>query len=158
VGVRKFAFRLEPVLEMRRRAEEERQRVVALLERERLEVEEKLRAVQRSIEAARQEQREMLSAGGPVAVHGVRLQAGAAMAAMGRAHHLALELAGVMKRLESARGELLRAAAARKAVELLRERQLEQWRQEMGRREIADLDDIAAGLRLLAAREEAERP
>ncbi len=63
-----------------------------------------------------------------------------------------------MRRLEAARGELLRAAAARKAVELLRERQREQWRQEMGRREIADLDDIAAGLRLLAAREEAERP
>ena len=155
--MRKFVFKLEPVLEMRRRAEEERQRAVALLERERLGIEDRLRAVQRSIEGARAEQRGMLSAGGAVAVHGVRLQAGAAMAAVGRAHQLALELAGVMKRLDAARAELLRAAAARKAVELLRERQQEQWRLEMGRREIADLDDIAAGLRLRAAREEAER-
>lgn len=157
--MRKFVFKLSPVLEMRRRDEEGKQRAVALLERERLELEDRLRSVQQSIEGARAQQRQMLApgGGGGIAVHGVRMQAGAAMAAMGRANHLALELAGVLKRLAAAREDLLRAAAARKAVELLRDRQHEQWRIEAGRREIADLDDIAAGLRARAAQDELER-
>ena len=151
--MRKFVFKLRPVLELRERVEEEKQRAVALLERERVELEDRLRTVQQSIDGARSEQRDMLAAGAAVQVHGVRFQAGAVMAAMGRAHALAIELAGVLKRLEAARAELLRAAAARKAVELLRDRQREEWRMEMGRREILELDDIAAGLRQHAARE-----
>lgn len=151
--MRKFKFKLEPVLEQRRRTEDEKQRAVALLERDRVALEDRLREVQRSIDGVRTGQREMLVGGGSVAVHGVRLQAGAAIAAMARANQLALELAGVLRRLGTARAELLRAAAATKAVELLKERQREEWRMLMARREIVELDEIAAALRQRTASE-----
>jgi flagellar export protein FliJ len=142
----KFRFRLQVVLEQRERFERERQVVVARLERERMEVEGKLREYQRGIAESGAEMRSRLSGGvpgGAVAIQDVRLQAGASLHLATRARLAALELAGVYQRLERERRELLKAATARRAVELLRDRRLTEWKTERGRVEGLAVDEAA---------------
>jgi flagellar export protein FliJ len=141
----KFRFRLQVVLERRERLEREKQIVVARLERERLEVEEKLRGLQRAISESGSEMRSQLGGGqmrGAVSIQEVRLQAGASLHLATRARLVALELAGVYQRLERAREELLKAARARRAVELLKERRQHEWKLERNRVEGHLVDEI----------------
>lgn len=143
----KFRFRLQVVLEQRERLEREKQIVVARLERERLEGETRLRELQRAIAESGAEMRTRLGggagAGGTVAIQHVRLQAGASLHLATRARLSALELAGVYQRLERARAELLAAARARRAVELLKERRHAEWKQDMNRAEGLLVDEVA---------------
>jgi flagellar export protein FliJ len=138
---------LEVVLEQRKRLEREQQIAVARLDRERLEVETRLRDLQRAIVESGSEMRSRLAggggSGGAVAIQDVRLQAGASLHLATRARLAALELAGVYQRLERAREELLKAARARRAVELLRERRHEEWKQEASRAEGRFVDEVA---------------
>jgi hypothetical protein len=71
------------------------------------------------------------------------MQAARSLFAVGEASRAVFKLGGTMKRLDAARGELLRAATARKAVEALRERRYEVWLDEQKRREDAALDEMA---------------
>ena len=116
----RFVFKLEPVLGMRRREERRCQVAVAEIERERVELENELRACREIVDRERGELREGLG-GGAVDVRGARWQAHASLDAMRRTRHAALRLAGVITRLELARRELMTAASRRKAVELLRD-------------------------------------
>jgi flagellar export protein FliJ len=95
--------------------------------------------------------RESLRAGD---VRAVRLQSGAAVRLGMAAQRAVLELAGVHRRLEGARAELLEAAKRRKAVELLRERRYEEWRTDQNRRELAAVDELA----VMAAARRASAP
>jgi flagellar export protein FliJ len=140
----KFRFRLQPVLEMRERAEQEKQLRVAALDRERIVIEESLRACQQSIDDARLDLRSRLAGargGGLVIIPEVRAQAGASVHMEAKARQTAIELAGAYKRLERARQELAKAAAARRAVDLLKERRFEEWRQAGLRADAALVDE-----------------
>src|SRR5437868_3972080 len=117
----RFRFKLQAVLDHREMVEEERQRAVAMLERERVRLEDVIRECQRSIENEQGELRAGLLAG-DLAV--ARRQAAAAAHHNVAAQRAVLELAGVHQRLLVARAALLKAAKARKAVDLLRERHL----------------------------------
>jgi flagellar export protein FliJ len=140
----KFTFNLEAVLKQRAAAERTKQLAVAGLEQERLAAEEAIRSSQREIDAEKAEMREMLApGGGAVDLRGVRMQAARSLFAVGEASRAVFKLGGTMKRLDAARGELLRAATARKAVEALRERRYEVWLDEQKRREDAALDEMA---------------
>ena len=144
---RPFTFRLEAVLEERVRAERRQQLRVGEVERERLAVEERLRACQAGIERAKEELREQLGGGkagatGRVAVESVRLQAHASLHMVALAHRTVVELAGVHRRLDLARMDLARATAARKAVSLLRERRHDQWKRSLARQEAAEIDEL----------------
>lgn len=145
----RFTFRLQRVLELRQRTEDEHRRRVAAIEAERAAAEERLRSIQATITASRAEQRAMLAASAATESRGLNMTAlrthtGALMGLTAQAHRTALELAGILKRLEAARALLAKASADRKAVELLRERAYEQWKQEQSRREIMHLDEIGA--------------
>lgn len=147
---KRFVFNLQAVLERRAAIEEIEQRKVASLERERLAIEDRIRAYQRSISIAKDDLRAHLDSGvgpagsrRPVLVHAVRMQAGASLHLTARAQQAVFELAGVLKRLELARAELLRAATARKAVELLRAKRFEEWRLESLRAEARDADEMS---------------
>lgn len=141
----RFRFELEPVLEQRLRDEHDRQRSVAELERERLALEDEIRACQRAIDQERDDLRSLLGAGGGGAVdlRAARMQAGASLGHMARAQRAVLKLAGVHKRLERARAELLEATKRRKAVENLRQRRYEQWKREQDAAEARELDDLS---------------
>jgi flagellar protein FliJ len=138
--VPKFRFALQAVLDQRERVEQQKQRIVADLEGQRAMVEGRLREFQRAITQEKGDQRAKLQ-GGDVA--GARGQAAAIVKLAAAAQRAVLELAGVHKRLETARADLLEAAKRRKAVELLRERRHEEWRLDLERREAAELDELA---------------
>lgn len=152
--MRPFRFRLDPVLDQRRRREREAQVGVARLESERAAAESRLRAIQREFDDVRAELRQAL--GGArhalAAAPATTAQASGLVTARAlsfdslhltrRAQAAAIEMAGILRRQEVARAELLRAASARKAVTLLRERALELHRRELQRREAAELDEL----------------
>ncbi len=140
----KFRFNLEPVLGQRRAAEQEKQRAVGELERERLGMEDRLRAWNDSLRGGRAELRVALGqSGGPVAMEEVRMHASASLRMVSEAERLAVSLAGLYRRIERARGELLEAARSRRAVELLKEHRFEEWKRDQDRREREAVDEIA---------------
>lgn len=144
---RRFVFKLQPVLEQRERAEEEQQLRVAAIERERVAIESRVRECQTRIIESREELRREL--GGPdsmrnadVRVDEVRFQANASLHLVAKARQAVLELAGVYRRLETARAELGRVTAARKAVQMLKDKQHIEWKQTLARREALELDEM----------------
>jgi flagellar export protein FliJ len=82
--------------------------------------------------------------GGRVDANTLRLQGVALADGRARAQQIALRLAGVLKRLEAARAELAAKAAERRAIELLKERQLEAFRRDELAKESRVLDDLAS--------------
>lgn len=147
----KFVFKLEALRKMREREERAHKLEVAELERQRLEIQERIRGAQRSIGEGKQDLREALGSGA-VDLRGARSQAHASLAMTAKAQMEAVRLAGVMKRLETARQGLREASARRRAVDLLRDRRFEEWRREEARREAADSDEI--GMQRAFRREE----
>jgi flagellar export protein FliJ len=146
--VPKFHFELEVVLEQRRAVERTRQLAVAALERQRMDLEDRIREFQRQIVSEKQDLREALSVGGSgggvaVDLRHVRMQAGASLRLVGKAQHTVIQLAGVHKRLEASRQELVHATTRRKAVEVLKERRFELWKSEEKRREDGALDELS---------------
>ena len=148
----RFRFALDPLLKVRHRHEQVAQREVAELQRERLTMEDRIRAKQRLLAEGRLARRTALT--GTLNIDALRGHAGSTLRVMRDAQRDVLELAGVHKRLESARAKLIDATRARRAVELLRERRYEVWRREHERRETAALDElatIAAGRKEIAS-------
>lgn len=138
----RFHFALDPVLRMRERTERERLAEVATLEGERARLEAAIRREQATIHQGQAGQRRQLA--GRVDMRDLRTGASATLGAMRRAGRLAVELAGVYRRIEEARGRLMLAARDRRAVERVREQRQETWRREEDRREARRLDDVAA--------------
>lgn len=146
----KFHFQLEAVLEQRRGVERTRQVAVAELERQRMDTEDRIRDIQRQIVVEKEDLRDALAtpepgarAVGGVDLRHVRLQAAASLHLVAKAQHTVVRLAGLFKRLDAARLELVKATTRRKAVEVLKERRYEQWRDEQTRRENAALDELS---------------
>lgn len=141
----RFVFELEAVLRARQAEERRRQLVVAEFERERARVEGVIRECQSEIVRGRDDLREALGGAQAVAavdLAGVRMQAGAGLHLVAKAQRHVFELAGVHRKLDAARLDLLKAATQRKAVETLKERRYEEWREEQKRREAAALDEL----------------
>jgi flagellar FliJ protein len=138
--VARFHFALQPVLNQRERTEQERLVAVAELERQRLDIEEQLRTLQGRIEYERTELRSGL--GSLVNVGSIRMQAAASLHAVAEAQKLVFKLAGVHQRTRMARARLAEATAARKALELLKERRYQEWLDQINRREDRLLDDV----------------
>lgn len=141
---RRFVFRLQAVLEQREREERDHQLRVAQIEREKLDVESRISGYQRAIIAGREALRAQLGGakGGPVAIDEVRLQTSSALHLVAKAQRAAVELAGVHARLNEARGKLLKAAAARKAVEMLKDKRYQEWLADERKREAGALDEM----------------
>jgi flagellar biosynthesis chaperone FliJ len=142
----KFVFPYEAVLTKRRADERARQLAVASIERERIAIEDTIRACQRGIETEREELRRALKgeqSGERVNLPDARRQAGATLHLVARAQREVHRLAGVASRLDAARLELLAAVRGRRAMELTRERMFEEWKAEQSRREAAALDELA---------------
>jgi len=136
-----FRFPFEGLLKSRRLAEQARQRAVADLERERRALEDRLRTLQSAIASNRQELRDALV--GTVNAHALRLHAASSIQQMRQAQRSALELAGVHRRLDTARAALVEAARARRAIELLRERRLAAWKAALDKAEDQAIDELA---------------
>ena len=136
----KFRFQLRAVLEHRKMVEQQKQRAVAELQAQRLRLEGVIRQCEQAIRQERTELKGLLS---EADIRGARWQAAASIRLVATAQRTALELAGVFKRQETARADLLEATKRRKAVELLRDRRFEEWKQDQNRREMAAMDELA---------------
>jgi flagellar FliJ protein len=136
-----FIFKLEPVLKMRKHAENILRREVAQLEQAKTTLKESLRTRQQRLSDSKNAVRDQLV--GSVDLSHIRLQATAGMGIMRDAQRNVLELAGLHRKLEVARLKLAEAAKERRAIELLRERRFDQWRAEQSRREEAAFDDMS---------------
>jgi flagellar export protein FliJ len=147
----KFVFRLEPLLRARRRAEEEVQREVARLQRQRLALEEALRGYQGRISHGKETLRGALT--GAIDIRALRLEAGASLHLARAAQQVVLELAGLDKRQSSARAALIEARKRRRALELLKEQRYEQWKRRLEKAEAAQIDELVTN----AAGREADR-
>ncbi len=145
----RFIFTLAALLEQRKHVERSHQLAVAAIERERAQLESRISSCQQQIRSHKFDLRNLLSGENleanqrGVDTRTVRLQASASLHAQAGAQRLALQLAGVYRRLETARNELRRAATARKAVEVLKDRRFEQWKMEQNRKENAAMDELA---------------
>lgn len=137
----RFRFPLDPLLEMRRREEEVRIREFAAIEGKRKELEDQLRSRQRELSDGRDALRGALV--GAVDVVALRQQAAASLAVDRLARQTVLEMAGLSQKAEAARARLVVAAQRRRAVEILKERRLAEWKREIDRKETAFLDDLA---------------
>lgn len=141
----KFVFELEAVLRQRERAERAQQRVVAEIERERLAIEDEIRACQTRIRGEKTDLAARLdgaAAGEAIDLRGVRFQANASLHLIATAQRAVLRLAAVHDRLDRARLVLLERAIDTKAMASLKERRREAWAREQARREAAELDEM----------------
>lgn len=142
----KFNFELESVLGVRRGVERKRQLAVAELERQRIDIEDRIREYQRQLTHERhdlQAHLQMEHGSGGVDLGAVRLQANASLHLVGKAHQEVIRLAGLHRKIDAARLELLKATTDRKAVEVLKQRRLDAWSAEQRRRESVALDEIS---------------
>lgn len=147
----RFVFQLDPLLKARRAEEQRKQLAVAELEQQRRALEDRVRAQQQSITEGKRALRTSLT--GSLEVHALRSHAAATMRVMKDAQRMVIELAGVHKRLENARAELIEAAKQRRAVELIREQRFEAWKQAQQKAEINAMDEMAV---IAAARKQRE--
>lgn len=137
----KFTFQLEPLLRHRRQIEEEQQRKLAQFLREKAAIENDLRRQQQAIG----EDKRTLSGSlvGHVDVDRIRRHAAHVNRATLGAQQAAIRLGVLHQQIAAARDELSEAVRQRKAIEVLRERQYEQWQQDENRREAAMADELA---------------
>lgn len=137
----RFVFKLDAVLKQRRLIEDHRKKALADLLRQRVELENSIRDMQRTIS---DDKRTMTgSLVGRVDVTRIRQHALHVGQVTRRAMQHTLRMAGLHRHIDAARAALLAAARNRKAIELLRERQLERWRREQDKKESAALDELA---------------
>jgi flagellar FliJ protein len=139
----KFVFTLQPVLDHRLLIEEQRQRELGALLQQKNAKLSRLREMQGEISQSRRSLGDGLT--GAVNMQEVSAFAGFSLQVRARAQDLVMELARLEKQIEAARGRLLEATQARKALELLHDKQLALWRRRQERREAAELDDLTAG-------------
>lgn len=136
----KFVFTLHAVLRQRTLIEEQRQREMAALERERLRLEAAIGDAQARAAAEHDEVRRCLAAGDIV---GAAAQRAAIARIKAEEARLRQALLAHEPRLAAGRQALLEAARDRKSMELLRDQRHAQWRAELNQREQAALDELA---------------
>lgn len=137
----KFRFKFEPLLAHRRRTEEQCERALAKLLREKLILETQLHNQQASISSDKHQLGEALT--GRVDVDAIRRHAAHTNRLAIGAQQIAFRLFELTRLIESARHELLEARKQRRAIELLRDKRLAQWKRQIERRENAETDDLA---------------
>lgn len=137
----RFTFKLEPLLNHRKQLEERAQQTLAELLRQKLAIEDQLRRQQQGIARDKRTMAEALT--GRVDVARIRGHANQVNRATLTAQRGAFQLVDLNRRIDHARGQLAEAMRQRKAIEVLRDRRLKQWRREQDRRETAALDELA---------------
>ena len=136
-----FKFQLDGVLRQRRLAEEQRQRELAVTRGEMTALEAELRAMDASMNESTAGVRENLV--GRVDLSYLAAHRRFTVSMQRKAIILAQQMAAVQVRIDAAQRALAEAAMQRKVIEKLRERREAEWRADLSRREMADLDEVA---------------
>ncbi len=142
-----FRFTLDPVLKQREAVEREAQRLVAERERDRFAILSELDELQARDAGERRDLSQRLGATGKLDAKALRQQSVATMQVSRQIREAALRAAGAGQRLGEARTVLTRATARRRAIELVREQQLDEFKARERRRETEALDEMAMAMR-----------
>jgi flagellar protein FliJ len=150
----RFRFTLQALLDQRERVEQDRRRDVAAVEATRLELRRTLDAARAREADERRTWREILGprdaasepsnrASGALDLAAVCRQAHAIAGMARHTGEIERQIVRVEGELAAARERLAHAAKERRAMELLRDQRLEQWKRGEARAEEAALDEIA---------------
>jgi flagellar FliJ protein len=141
----KFKFQLEGVLRQRKQVERQRQRELAIVQAEMNQLTAQLKELESSTQAATQDLRTNRLTGkldmSFIAAHR-RFMLGVQRQGMALVQKMSI----VQQKIEAARLQLFEAAKGRKIIEKLREKQLDRWKQEVSRKELAELDEVSMQL------------
>jgi flagellar protein FliJ len=141
----RFKFRLEPLLEARRREERDAQRVLAACRAVVVEIELQIAVAHTQVRESMDRVRAMQVSGkldlGFIAAHR-RFVA----ALQRRGIVWAQNLVAAQAKVAQAQAMLVEAAKRRKAIEKLRERQLQRWQLEQERKQALELDEVSMRL------------
>lgn len=151
-----FHFNLQAVLQQRKRSQEQWQRELANLDATLARLKSELAELEQSLsdETADTCQGQLL---GQIDLAWLSAHRRFLTALRCKMTSLTEEIAAVSVKWDAARARMATAAAQYQAIEKLRERQLSHWQQEVTRKEMLDMDDIATRLgqeRLVAAAEQ----
>ena len=139
----KFVFPLESVLRHRERGEQERMRELAVCQAEMSRLQLELKALNDSVRASAQDMKDNRLVGA-LDVAYLAAHRRYAVATQRKGMLLVQEMARQQRKVDEAQRLLAEAAKERKVMEKLRERQHERWRSEVGRKELAEADEVGA--------------
>ncbi|MBI1336390.1 MAG: flagellar export protein FliJ [Phycisphaera sp.] len=137
----KFVFKLQTLLKHRQMLEDRAQQELAKTLRRRMILEGQLRQMQESIRDSRHQLADSLV--GRVDLGQTTRFAQFSGQLRLRAQQHVMEMAKLEKEVQARREALVRATQARRAVELLRDKQFAQWQQSEQQRESAVFDELA---------------
>ena len=138
--MKRFQFQLQRILDVRRGEEREAQRNLAVLNRQRSIIEDRLRSAEAQRQTALEQRRSSLV--GDLAIDQLRIQAVMVHQQDRQARQLMMELASLEPDREEAHKALLRAMTARRSLEWLRERTKARWLREQRRQERRDEQEL----------------
>ncbi|MEM8781671.1 MAG: flagellar export protein FliJ [Planctomycetota bacterium] len=140
--MRSFAFRYAAPLKQAELAEQEAQRALAALLRKKHIFETQLRDMQETIRDAKSQLGQKLV--GPVDLSAIGQVARYAGDSTLRGQHIVQRLAVLGGQIEQAREQLAERTRRRRSFELLRDRDLAEFKRQQRRKETAVLDEVAA--------------
>ncbi len=141
----KFVFQLEGVLRQRTHVEQQRQRELAVVQTQMAGLDAELRALDASVRAAEDDLRQNRLVG-RIDLAFLAAHRRYAFAMQRKAMGVAQKMAGVQIQLEKAQRNLAEAAKQKKILGKLRERRFARWREEIERRDLVEMDEIAMRL------------
>ncbi len=138
---RRFAFRLQRVLDIRKRVELAARQELSVLNSQKNRLEEKLRdAERRRIESLHLHRSGMV---GTLRIDMLRMHASVNRQEAGHARSLVLERAAIEPRIESARQVLSKATSERRGLEYLQEQAYDEWKRDCRRAERRDYFEVS---------------
>jgi flagellar FliJ protein len=150
---KRFRFRLQALLRLREQTERQRQRELAELLRAIRELEDQVRRLDEQIRAEDAFLRDVIHPGQALDLRLVGIHRRYVMAAQRRIFGILSQLAGVRKRAEAARQRLVEATQAKRALEIVRDKQKAAYMAALSKAEDRMLDEVGLNLSIRQSRQ-----
>ena len=151
----KFNFQLQAVLRHRTHIEQQRQRELAVVQKQMTDLQVELKALDEHVKAAGEDVQHHLV--GRLDMNFLGAHRRYMVAMQRKAMILVQRMALLQREVDAAQKLLVAAARDRKVMEKLREHRFEQWRGEIARKEMIQLDEVSMQLAFENAQKELAR-
>ena len=137
----KFRFRFDPVLRQRSAAEDNCQRRLAQVLRQRMILRNQLKSMQQTIIDSKRSLADGLI--GKVDMGRIAHFARYSGQESQRAQQIVLHMVQLERQIDEARNQLVQATRARRTMQMLRQRHHDRWRRDQEQRQAAEMDELA---------------
>jgi flagellar protein FliJ len=141
----KFVFKLQGVLRQRTNIEHQRKRELAEIQTRMSVLDAELRALDASVRASENDLRTNRLLG-KIDLAFIGAYRRYAVAMQRRAMGIVEKMAAIQGQVDQAKRNLAEAAKRRKIIEKLRERQFARWKEQLAKRDAAEMDEIGMHL------------